>query len=148
MIANGRPIRILLVEDNLGDVLLTKEAFKSSKINNIIDVAEDGEIAMNMLRRQGEHSDYEPPDLILLDLNMPKKDGREVLAEIKADEKLKSIPVAIMTSSKAETDVVKTYKLHANCYILKPVTLDQFVDVVNSIESFWFSVVVLPTSVE
>lgn len=143
----SKPVHILLVEDNVGDVLLTKEAFKGSKINNHIDVAEDGEKAMAMLRNEGEYSDYQLPDLILLDLNMPKKDGREVLEEIKSDDKLKSIPVAIMTSSKAEADVVKTYNLHANCYIVKPITLDQFVEVVNSIENFWFSVVVLPSSV-
>ena len=143
----SRPIHILLVDDNQGDVLLTQEAFRTAKVANTMDIAVDGEQALAMLRKQDDYASLNTPDLILLDLNMPKKDGREVLAEIKSDANLKSIPVAIMTSSKAEADIVKTYQLHANCYILKPVTLDQFVDVVSSIEHFWFSVVVLPTDV-
>ncbi len=143
----SRPIHILLVDDNQGDVLLTQEAFRTAKVANTMDIAVDGEQALAMLRKQDDYASLNTPDLILLDLNMPKKDGREVLAEIKSDANLKSIPVAIMTSSKAEADIVKTYQLHANCYILKPVTLDQFVNVVSSIEHFWFSVVVLPTDV-
>lgn len=141
-----KPVHILLVEDNLGDVLLTKEAFRGFKIKNEIDVASDGEQAMNMLNRVGEYSDYRRPDLILLDLNMPKKDGRETLSEIKNHPELKSIPVIIMTSSKAEVDVVKTYDLHANSYIVKPVDLEQFSKIVSSIEEFWFTVVILPNS--
>ena len=143
----SRPIHILLVDDNQGDVLLTQEAFRTAKVANTMDIAVDGEQALAMLRKQDDYASLNTPDLILLDLNMPKKDGREVLAEIKSDANLKSIPVAIMTSSKAEADIVKTYQLHANCYILKPVTLDQFVNVVSSIKHFWFSVVVLPTDV-
>ncbi len=142
---NGRPIEILLIEDNPGDILLTKEAFSDAKIRNNITVAKDGEAAMAILQKQGEYKDFITPDLIFLDLNMPKKDGKEILAEIKEDEGLRRIPVVILTSSKAEQDVVRTYDLHANSYLLKPVDLKQFSDIVNAIENFWFTVVVLPT---
>jgi CheY-like chemotaxis protein len=139
-----RPIEILLVEDNPGDVRLTQENFKASKIRNNLYVANDGVEAMTFLRREGKYGDAVRPDLILLDLNLPKMDGREVLAEIKADEELKSIPVVILTISKAEQDVLKTYDLHANCYITKPIGLEQFAKVVKAIESFWLSIVTLP----
>jgi CheY-like chemotaxis protein len=139
-----RPIEILLVEDNPGDVRLTQENFKASKIRNNLYVANDGVEAMTFLRREGKYGDAVRPDLILLDLNLPKMDGREVLAEIKADGELKSIPVVVLTISKAEQDVLKTYNLHANCYITKPIGLEQFAKVVKAIESFWLSIVTLP----
>ena len=138
------PIQILLVEDNPGDVRLTKEALKDGKVANIINVATDGMEAMAYLQRVGKYADAPRPDMILLDLNLPKKNGREVLAEIKMDPGLKHIPVVILTSSQAETDIIATYKLHANCYITKPVDFDQFMNVVKSIEDFWFTVVRLP----
>ncbi len=141
---NGRLIEILLVEDNPADVRLTQEALKDGKLLNTLSVVGDGVEAIAFLRRQGQYTDAPRPDLILLDLNLPKKDGREVLAEIKTDEKLKSIPVVVLTVSKAEEDILKTYTLHANCYITKPVDLDQFITVTQSIEDFWFSVVKLP----
>ncbi|HWQ70506.1 MAG TPA: response regulator [Patescibacteria group bacterium] len=141
---NGRLIEILLVEDNPADVRLTQEALKDGKLLNSLSVVGDGVEALAFLRRQGQYKDAPRPDLILLDLNLPKKDGREVLAEIKTDEKLKSIPVVVLTVSKAEEDILKTYKLHANCYVTKPVDLDQFMKVTQSIEDFWFSVVKLP----
>jgi CheY-like chemotaxis protein len=144
-LANGRPVEILLVEDNPGDVRLTQEALKEGKVANNLHVAMDGVEALAFLRREGEYSDKPRPDLILLDLNLPKKDGREVLEEIKNDEKLKKIPVVILTTSQDETDVLKTYKLHANCFITKPVDLDQFITVVHSIEDFWLTLVKLPT---
>jgi chemotaxis family two-component system response regulator Rcp1 len=140
-----KPIEILLVEDSPGDVRLTKEALKESKMANHLSVAEDGVEAMSLLRREGEYEDAVRPDLVLLDLNLPRKDGREVLAEIKADEDLKSIPVIILTTSKVEEDIVRTYNLHANCYITKPVDLDQFLNVVRTIEEFWLSIVKLPS---
>ena len=140
----GRPIEILLVEDNPGDVRLTVEALKEGKLRNHMSVVGDGEQALAFLYRQGDHTDAPRPDLILLDLNLPRKDGREVLAEIKDDPDLKRIPVVVLTTSKAEEDIVRTYNLHANCYITKPVDFDQFISVVRSIESFWFSVVSLP----
>lgn len=139
-----RPVEILLVEDNPGDVLLTQEAIASCKMRNVLRVARDGLEAMAMLRGEGEHAGTPRPDLILLDLNLPRMDGRELLAVIKADERLKRIPVVILTTSKAEEDILKTYDLHANCYITKPVDLDQFAKVVRSIEDFWFAVVTLP----
>ena len=139
-----KPIEILLVEDSPGDVRLTKEALKESKVTNHLTVAEDGVEAMSLLRCEGEYEDAVRPDLVLLDLNLPRKDGREVLAEIKTDEDLKSIPVIILTTSKAEEDIVRTYNLHANCYISKPVDLDQFLNVVRTIEEFWLSIVKLP----
>lgn len=139
-----RPIEILLVEDNPGDVRLTKEALKEGKVRNNLQVAEDGEEALEFLRRQGRHAQARRPDLVLLDLNLPKKSGREVLEEIKADPELKRIPVVILTVSKAEQDILKSYNLHANCYITKPVNLDQFIEVVQAIEDFWLTVVMLP----
>ncbi len=138
------PIEILLVEDNPGDVRLTIEALKEGKIANHMSIAEDGIEAMAFLHREGKYKKAPKPDLILLDLNLPKKNGREVLAEIKMDPYLKSIPVVILTSSEAEKDIVATYNLHANCYITKPVDFNQFINVVRSIEEFWFKLVKLP----
>ena len=138
-------VTILLVEDNPGDVRLTQEALRESKILNEPHVVQDGEEAMNFLRQNGQYANAPRPGLILLDLNLPKKDGREVLAEIKSDEQLKSIPVVILTTSNAEVDIIKTYENHANCFITKPVNLEQFLTIVKSIESFWFSIVQLPT---
>lgn len=140
----SRPIDILLVEDNPGDVRLTMEALKEGKVLNTLHVVSDGVSAVAYLRRDGAYAKAPRPDLILLDLNLPKKDGREVLEEIKKDPQLKRIPVVILTTSKAEEDILKTYNLHANCYITKPVDLDQFIKVVESIEGFWLSVVKLP----
>lgn len=139
-----RPIEILLVEDNPGDVRLTQEALREGKVRNHLHVAADGLEAMAFLRREGKHARAPQPDLVLLDLNLPKKGGREVLAEIKEDPDLRRIPVVILTVSKAEEDVLKSYNLHANCYITKPVNLDQFLEVVKSIEDFWLTVVMLP----
>jgi CheY-like chemotaxis protein len=139
-----REIEILLVEDNPGDVRLTREALRDGKIVNNLHVAEDGVEALAFLRKEGKYRNAVRPELILLDLNLPKKDGREVLAEIKADENLRCIPVVILTSSEAEQDIVKSYNLHANCYVTKPVDLDQFISVVKSVEHFWLSVVKLP----
>ena len=138
------PITILLVEDNPGDVDLSREALETSKVHNALHMVGDGEAAMAFLRRAGQYADAPRPDLVLLDLNLPKKNGREVLAEIKSDEDLKRIPVVILTGSKAEEDIVKSYGLHANCYITKPIDLNQFLKVVQAIESFWFSIVELP----
>ncbi len=139
-----RPVEVLLVEDNPGDIRLTKEAMKEAKIINNLNVVEDGVEALDYLRKKGKFKGANRPDLILLDLNLPKKNGREVLAEIKQDINLKQIPVVILTVSKAEEDIIKTYELHANCFITKPVDMDQFIKVVKSIEDFWFSVVKLP----
>lgn len=141
-----RPIEILLVEDNPGDVRLTKEAFKDAKVINNIHVVKDGEEAMAFLRHEGTYANLPHPDIILLDLNLPRKDGREVLAEIKEDSLLKSIPIIILTTSKSEEDILNTYNLHANCYITKPVDLNQFINVVKSIEDFWLCLVKLPSS--
>jgi CheY-like chemotaxis protein len=141
----GRPVRILLVEDNPGDVRLTQEAFQENKIRNELHVARDGLEAMAFLQRTGPYSNAPRPDIILLDLNLPRMDGREVLEEVKADPDLKSIPVVILTTSKAEEDIVRTYNLHANCYINKPVDLEQFICVVKAIESFWLTIVMLPS---
>lgn len=141
----GKLIEILLVEDNPGDVRLTEEALKEGKVLNSMHVAKDGIEALSFLHKEGKYADAVRPDLILLDLNMPKKDGREVLAEIKHDEKLRRIPVVILTTSEAEEDIVKTYDSHANCYITKPVDLDQFIKVIKSIEDFWLSIVKLPS---
>jgi CheY-like chemotaxis protein len=143
--ANARPVEILLVEDNPGDVRLTVEALREAKVHNHLSVANDGVEALAFLRRAGKYADAPRPDLILLDLNLPKKDGREVLSEIKADAALRTIPVVILTTSTAEQDILKSYDLHANCYITKPVDLDQFITVVQSVESFWFSIVTLPS---
>jgi two-component system, chemotaxis family, response regulator Rcp1 len=137
-------VDILLVEDNAGDVRLTQEVLKDSKVRNNLAVATNGEEALLRLRKQGKFKDSVRPDLILLDLNLPIKDGREVLAQIKADDNLKRIPVVVLTTSKAEEDILKTYNLHANCYVTKPVDLDQFVNVVRSLEDFWLAIVKLP----
>jgi len=142
--AQQRPIEILLVEDNPGDVRLTQEAFHEAGVGNQLHWVEDGVEAIKFLRREDQYGYAPRPDLILLDLNLPKKDGREVLSEIKADEELKVIPVIILTTSSAEEDIVEMYNGHANCYISKPADIDQFVTVVKSIESFWFSIVKLP----
>ena len=139
-----KPIDILLVEDNPGDADLAREALEDTKLHNRLHVVDDGEKALAFLRRQGAYAGAPRPDLILLDLNLPRKDGREVLAEIKSDDHLKRIPVVILTTSRAEEDVLKTYNLHANCYISKPIDLNQFMRVVKSIEDFWLSIVVLP----
>ena len=140
----GKPIEILLVEDNPGDVRLTQEAFKDGKVSNNMHAVMDGVEALEFLHREGKYAGAPHPDLILLDLNLPKKDGREVLAEIKADSNLKRIPVVVLTTSKAEEDILKAYDQHANCYISKPVSLDQFMKVVKGIEDFWFTIVKLP----
>ena len=142
--ANVEPIEILLVEDSPGDVRLTREAFRDAKVHINLHVALDGTEAMDFLKQEGEYVNASCPDLILLDLNLPKKDGREVLKEIKESPTLKSIPVVILTTSEAEADILRSYQLHANCYITKPVGLDGFLKVVNSIDSFWLSVVKLP----
>jgi two-component system response regulator len=138
-----QPVEILLVEDSATDVLLAKEAFENSKIVHKLHAVNDGVEAMGFLRKEGKYKDSPRPGLILLDLNLPKKDGREVLAEIKNDEKLKRIPVVVLTTSKSEVDVQKAYGLHANCYIAKPVDFEKFAEVVRSIENFWFSVATL-----
>jgi CheY-like chemotaxis protein len=138
------PIEILLVEDSPGDVRLTVEALRDGKVLNNLSVARDGVEALTFLRKEGPHVAAPRPDLILLDLNMPKKDGREVLAEVKSDESLRRIPVVILTTSQAEQDILKSYDLHANCYITKPVDFDQFIAVVQSVEDFWLSLVKLP----
>jgi two-component system, chemotaxis family, response regulator Rcp1 len=140
----SRPVEILLVEDNPGDVRLTREALREGKVRNNLYIAPDGVEAVRFLRREGEHRDAVRPDLILLDLNLPKKDGREVLEEIKRDTQLRTIPVVILTSSQAEQDICRAYDLHANCYVSKPVDLEQFITVVKSIENFWFTIVKLP----
>ena len=142
--ARGRPAELLLVEDNHGDVLLVREAFQSAKIRNNLSVASDGEQALSMLRRLGVHAEHPAPDLILLDLNLPRMDGREVLRAIKDDPALQRIPVIVLTSSKAEIDILKSYELQASGYIVKPVTFERLKEIVASIESFWFTVVVLP----
>lgn len=139
-----QPIEILLVEDNPGDVRLTREALKDARVANTLHVVEDGVAALDYLRRQGQYSDAPRPHLVLLDLNLPKKNGREVLAEIKSDEHLKRIPVVILTTSQAEEDVLRAYNLHANCYITKPVDFTQFTKVVKTIEDFWLTIVTLP----
>ena len=145
--ALGRPAELLLVEDNHGDVMLTREAFRDAKIANNLSVAGDGEEAMRMLTRQGSHADHPTPDLILLDLNLPRMDGREVLQTIRADPRLERIPVIILTSSNADIDILKSYDLKANGYIVKPVDFERLKEIVSSIESFWFTVVVLPGAV-
>jgi chemotaxis family two-component system response regulator Rcp1 len=140
----GRPVEILLVEDNAGDVRLTREALKDGKVLNNLNVVVDGVDAMDFLRRDGQYMWTARPDVILLDLNLPKKDGREVLAEIKADPTLKRIPVVVLTTSEAEKDILQAYDLHANSYIVKPVDFDQFIRVMESIEDFWLTIVKLP----
>jgi len=141
---SGSPIEVLLVEDNPGDVRLTREALREGKVRNNLNVAPDGVEALAFLRREGRYADAPRPDVILLDLNLPKKDGREVLEEVKADPALMNIPVVVLTSSQAEQDILRAYQLRANCYVTKPVDLDQFIHVVHSIEDFWFTIVKLP----
>ena len=143
-ISEMRPIEILLVEDNPGDVRLTQEALGEAKVRNNLAVARDGVEALSYLRREPPFEDATRPDLVLLDLNLPRKDGREVLAEIKADPALRRLPVVVLTTSSAEKDVLESYNLYANCYITKPVDLDQFVGIVSSIEDFWLTIVKLP----
>jgi CheY-like chemotaxis protein len=140
----GRPIEILLVEYNPGDIRLTREALKEGKVKNNLYIAEDGIQALQFLRQEGEYAEAVRPDLILLDLNLPKMDGRELLSIIKEEQELKRIPVVILTTSKAEEDIMKSYNLHANCYITKPVDLEKFIVVVKSIEDFWMAIVKLP----
>ena len=139
-----KPVDVLLVEDDPGDVLLTEETLLGSKIRTNLHVVGDGVEALAFLRREGTYADVPRPDLILLDLNMPRKDGREVLADIKQDPDLKTIPVAVLTTSSQDEDILKSYELHANCYITKPVGLEQFSTVVQSLEDFWFAIVKLP----
>jgi len=140
----GRPIDILLVEDSPSDTDLTVEALSAGKVANRLSIVEDGVQAMEFLHRQGRYADAPRPDLILLDLNLPRKDGREVLAEVKADESLRNIPVVVLTTSQAEQDVLRAYSLHANCYVTKPVDFRQFIEVIRSIEDFWLTIVKLP----
>jgi chemotaxis family two-component system response regulator Rcp1 len=140
----GRPVEVLLVEDNPGDIRLTQEAFKEGRVYVNLTVACDGVEAMQILRGTGPDGAKRKPDLILLDLNLPKKTGREVLVEIKADDELRRIPVIVMTTSKAEQDIYRAYNLNANCYITKPVELEEFLNVVRSIEDFWLTIVTLP----
>jgi CheY-like chemotaxis protein len=142
--AGSQAIELVIVEDNSADVRLTIESLKDAKLYNHLTVAKNGAEALAILRREGKYGEVRRPDLILLDLNLPKMDGREVLAEIKADPGLKRIPVVVFTTSNAEDDIIKTYDLHANCYVTKPVDLDQFVRVVRAIEEFWLTVVKLP----
>jgi chemotaxis family two-component system response regulator Rcp1 len=143
-ISQARPIEILLVEDSSTDVLLAQEALEVAKMRNTLNIVKDGVEAMAYLRKEGVYADAQRPDLILLDLNLPRKDGREVLAEVKADDGLKCIPVVVLTTSKAQEDVLRAYGLHANCYITKPVDFEQFANVVRAIDQFWFTVVTLP----
>jgi CheY-like chemotaxis protein len=140
----GRPVEILLVEDNPGDANLARETFEESKVRNNLMIIDNGADALAFLRRQGKYAGATRPDVILLDLNLPGKPGLDVLAEIKGDDALKLIPVVIMTTSKDDEDVLKSYRLHANCYVTKPLTFDRFIDVVKGIEHFWFTIVTLP----
>lgn len=148
MTGKNRPTNILLIEDNPGDVRLTQEAFREGKISVNLSVVMDGVEAINYLRKKGQYETEITPDLILLDLNLPKKDGREVLEEIKQDKELKRIPVVVLTTSNSEQDIMRSYNLHANCYINKPVDFDQFFDVIKKIEDFWLSIAILPTMVK
>jgi CheY-like chemotaxis protein len=141
----GQPIEVLLVEDDPGDVLLIREAFEFNKLHNNLNVVSDGEQALAYLRNEGEYARALRPDLVLLDLNLPRKDGREVLAEVKTDERLRAIPVVVLTTSEAEEDVLKSYELHANAYVTKPVDFDRFVSIVRQIDDFFVSVVRLPS---
>lgn len=141
----SQQFEILLVEDNPGDVFLTQEAFREGRIHHRLSVVEDGEEALQFLRRQGTYEKAPRPDVILLDLNLPRKDGRELLAELKADVSLKFIPVIILTTSEAESDISKAYKLHANCYLTKPIQVDEFIGKIKMLEDFWLSVVRLPS---
>ncbi len=142
----GRPVEVLLVEDNVGDVRLTQEALREAKVHNNLSVVNDGVEAMAFLRREGKYSQAPKPDLVLLDLNMPRKDGRQVLAEVKADPELRRIPIVVLTTSKAEEDIIRSYELHANSYVTKPVDFEQFMKVVQSIEGFWLTVVKFPSN--
>ena len=142
-----RPVNILLIEDNPGDVRLTQEAFKEGRLAIQMDVVMDGVEAIKFLRKEAPYTDSTTPDLILLDLNLPKRDGREVLEEIKSDPNLKRIPVVILTTSNAEQDILKSYNLHVNCYINKPVDFDKFFDIIQKIEDFWLTTAILPTMV-
>jgi CheY-like chemotaxis protein len=141
----GQPIEVLLVEDDPGDVLLIREAFDFNKVHNNLNVVNDGEQALAYLRNEGAYADANRPDLVLLDLNLPRKDGREVLAEVKADERLRTIPIVVLTTSEAEEDVLKSYQLHANAYVTKPVDFERFVAIVRQIDDFFVSVVRLPS---
>jgi CheY-like chemotaxis protein len=143
--SQGQPIEVLLVEDDPGDELMTREAFEENKVRNNLHVARDGEEALDFLNRRGEYADAPRPDLVLLDLNLPKFDGRQVLAEIKADENLRTIPVVVLTTSGAEEDILRSYELHANAYVTKPVDFSSFIQVVRQIDDFFVSVVRLPT---
>lgn len=145
IVENATPIEILLVEDSPGDVRLTQEALRTAKVQNNLTIVSDGVEATSFLLRQGKYADAPRPDLILLDLNLPKKSGREVLEEIKVDPSLKSIPVVILTTSVAEEDILRSYQLYANCYITKPVDLDQFLKVIKTIDNFWLAIVKLPS---
>ncbi len=147
MVKKTRPVNILLIEDNPGDVRLTQEAFKEGRLTINLSVVMDGVEAIKYLKKEGEYHSATIPDLILLDLNLPKKDGREVLEEIKTDYDLKRIPVVVLTTSNAEQDILKSYNLHANCYINKPVDFDKFFDVIQKIEDFWLTTAILPTMV-
>lgn len=140
-----RPVNILLIEDNLGDVRLTQEAFKEGRIEIKMEVVMDGVEAIKYLQKEAPYTEKVTPDLILLDLNLPKRDGREVLKEIKSDDFLKRIPVVILTTSNAEQDILKSYNLHVNCYINKPVDFDKFFDIIQKIEDFWLTTAILPT---
>ena len=144
MVNENRPVEILLVEDNPGDERLTREALKEGKVYNNLHWVKDGVEAMAFLRREGKYANVPRPDIVLLDLNLPRKDGREVLQEVKTDEVLKRIPVVVLTTSKAEEDVLRTYNLHANCYVTKPVDLEKFIVVVKTIDVFWLTIVTLP----
>jgi chemotaxis family two-component system response regulator Rcp1 len=142
---NPKHVEILLVEDNPGDVRLTREALRDAKVRNTLHVVSDGMEATSFLWRQGKHANAPRPDLILLDLNLPKKNGRELLAEIKLDPHLKTIPIVVLTTSAAEEDILRSYELNANCYITKPVGLDEFLKVIRAIDNFWLAIVKLPT---
>ena len=142
--SDAKPIEVLLVEDDPGDTLMIKEAFEDNKVRNRLTCVTDGVEALEYLRREGDNSDAPRPDLVLLDLNLPRKDGREVLAEIKSDDELSTIPVVVLTTSAAEEDVLRSYKLHANAYVTKPVDFDRFIDVVRQIDEFFVTVVKLP----
>jgi two-component system response regulator len=144
--AEGRPIEILLVDDDPGDTLITTEALQHSKVTNNLHSVVNGEEALAFLRREGAYADAVRPDLVLLDLNLPRRSGRDVLAEVKADDDLRRIPVVVLTTSQAEEDIIRSYDLHANAYVTKPVDFDRFVDVVKSIDEFYFTIVRLPTS--
>ncbi|MBN1307302.1 MAG: response regulator [Chitinispirillaceae bacterium] len=145
---DARPVEILLVEDSPSDAALTVEALKAGKVANRLSHVSDGVEAMDFLRRRGDYAKAPRPDLIMLDLNLPRKDGREVLEELKRDESLKTIPVIVLTTSRSDEDILRSYKLHANCYITKPVEFSKFIDVVRSVEQFWLSVVMLPNVAE